>query len=317
MKKILILLICFFVVQIAYAYDDEYYSGLYEKATQSIEQGNEENADFYLARYMGASFMDEETDKSLTDLYPLFTSYKVSKPNAFISGRYSPDFIEWFIFSSISQWGRDDDADINAKTHSFGIISCENDKYIASIIGSPYLEGWTVLKDKDYKTAILTLIHYKQKPYITVIEHEKGVPKKVFENIYFDLGTNNIQYIWLPEFHDLDGDGKDELWVRYNKAWADGFSQELAIYAIEENNLKLIKKFEGLAEGIARRLDDNTIEVGYGFSDKETTGHMGYEQHHIEQWQYKDGDFIKISEKNVPHILWSDAWLDYYSTKKK
>ena len=74
----------------------------------------------------------------------------------------------------------------------------------------------------------------------------------------------------------------------------------------------LFRKFTGDSEGIARRLDGNKIEVGYGFTDKEATGHMGYDQHHIEVWEYKDGDFLKVSEKNVPHILWTNEWQKYY-----
>ena len=134
--------------------------------------------------------------------------------------------------------------------------------------------------------------------------------------MYLDTGTNHIQRIWPLEFHDLDGDGKDELWVRYNKAWADGFSQELAIYRIKDNSLELIKKFEGLAEGIARRLDGNKIQVGTGFTDNSAIGHIGYDQHHLEIWEYEKGKFVKTSEKNVPHILWSDEWKKYYFDKK-
>nr|MBU1327900.1 hypothetical protein [Candidatus Omnitrophota bacterium] len=316
MKKILILITFLCFARLSFAYDDNYYSTFYEKASQAIEKGNDEEADFYLARYIGRSFLDKESKKSIADLYPLFVSYKVSKPTAFISGKYSEDFLDWFIGSSHAQWGYDDDEDIDPETHSFGIRTNENNEYIATVIGSPYLEGWSVLKDKDTKTAILTLIDFKQKPYIVVIKHENGVPKKVFENMEFDLDEHCIQHLWPLEFHDLDSDGKDELWVRYNKAWADGFSQELAIYKIKDNGLELIKKFEGEAEGIARRLEGNAIEVGHGFTDKEAIGHLGYDQHHLEVWQYKDGEFIKVSERNVPHILWSDEWQKYYFGQK-
>lgn len=315
MKKVFLIAILLSFSGIVFAYENSYYAGLYEKASVAIKNNNEQDADFYLARYIGASFLDKDSKKDIADLYPLFNSYKVSKPTAFISGRYSEDFIEWFMLGSYAQWGRDDDADLDPKTHSCGLASGENKDYIATIIGSPYLEGWSIIKDKDIRTAILTLVDYAQEPYIVVIRHEKSVPKKVFERMNLDIGENHIQYIWPMEFHDLDGDGKDELWVRYNKAWADGFSQELAIYKVKDNTIELFKKFEGLAEGIARRLDGNKIQVGEGFSDK-NVGHLYFDQHRLEIWEYKKGQFVKTSEKKVPHILWSNEWQKYYFDKK-
>ncbi|MEI8349875.1 MAG: hypothetical protein WCI77_06955 [Candidatus Omnitrophota bacterium] len=314
MKKTFIFLTFIFIAHLSFAYEDSYYSTLYEKASQAIQKGNEEDADFYLARYMGTSFLDKESKKDITDLSPLFNSYKVSKPTAFISGRYSADFIDWFIQSSIAQWGGDDDEDIDPKTHSFGIVSSESNVYFATVIGSPYLEGWSIIKDKDMKKTVLVLIDYRQKPYLVVGKHEKGIPKKLLEKKEFDLDEFHLQYVWPPEFHDLDKDGKDELWVRYNKAWADGFSQELVIYKIKDNGLELIKKFEGEAEGIARRLDGNKVEVGRGFTDK-NAGHLEFDQHHLETWEYKNGNFVKTSERNVPHLLWSDEWKKYYFNK--
>lgn len=275
MKKIFILIIFLSIVRLSFAYEDSYYSTLYDKASEAIEKDNEQDADFYLARYIGASFLDKESEKNITDLYPLFNSYKVSKPTAFISGKYSEDFISWFTLSSHAQWGRDDDDDLDPETHSFGIVTSESNDYIATVIGSPYLEGWSIIKDKDSRLAVLTLIDYSQNPYIVVIKHKKGVPEKMFKEMYLGLAEKHIQSVWPPEFYDLDGDGKDELWVRYNKAWADGFSQELAIYKIKDSELELFKKFEGLAEGIARRLDGNKIQVGQGFSDK-NVGHLGF-----------------------------------------
>jgi len=316
MKKLVMLLVFLLFTQLSFARDDTYYTKLYEKASQAIKKGNEQDADFYLARYIGVSFLDKESKKNIADLYPLFKSYKVSKPTSFLSGKYSEDFIDWFILSSNAQWGQDDDDDLDPKTHSCGLASGESKDYIATVIGSPYLEGWYIIKDKGTKTAVLTLIDSSQKPYITIIRHEKSIPKKVFKEMYLDTGTNHIQHIWPLEFHDLDGDGKEELWVRYNKTWGDGFSQELAIYKIKDNSLELFKKFEGLAEGIARRLDGNKIQVGEGFTNKSAVGHLGYDQHHLEIWEYKNGKFVKTSEKNVPHILWSDEWQKYYFDKK-
>lgn len=313
-RKIMPILAVLFICKAAFAYEDVYYSTLYQKASQAIEKNNEQEADFYLARYAGASLLDENSKKTMSDLYPLLKSYKVSAPTAFISGRYSKDFIDWFIDGSHSQWGRTEDEDINIKNRSFTVAAGSNKDYFAAIVGSPYLEGWSIIKGDDIKTAILTLIDYRQKPYIAVAKRNNSASKSRAEKTYLELDEHHIQYVWPIEFHDLDGDGKDELWVRYNKAWADGFSQELSIYRIKDGKLELIKKFEGEAEGIARRLEGNKIEVGNGFSDK-SVGHMGYDQHHLETWEYKNGKFTKISERDVPHVLWSKEWEKYYLDK--
>ena len=39
--------------------------------------------------------------------------------------------------------------------------------------------------------------------------------------------------------------------------------------------------------------------MGTGFTDK-NVGHLGFDQTRLEIWEYKDGKFIKISEKSVP-----------------
>jgi len=174
-----------------------------------------------------------------------------------------------------------------------------------------------VIEGNDTKTAVLGLINYQQHPSIVVESHEKNMPNKLLEEKEMDVAEHHIQHVWPLEFHDLNGDGRDELWVRYNEAWADGFSQSLAIYKIKENGLELVKKFEGEAEGIARRLPDGRIEVGTGFTDKEATGHMGYDKHRLEIMEYKDGKFVKVSERDVPHILWSKGWEKYYFNSAK
>jgi len=310
MKRIVIILLLIFCsINLSYSRDDNYYEDLYNKAKESIAQGKEDDANFYMARYMGVSLRDQNSEKDFTDLYPLFGMYRVSKPTSFISGKYSESFLDWFMFSSYAQWGYDDDADINLQNHSMGIRTEENQEYIVAITAIPFLEGWSIIKGKDTKTLILALAENVQ---VTLIEHSSGVPEKMYEAI--DLCDDNglTQAIWPVEFYDLDGDGRDEVWIRYNRAMASGFMQELAIYNITDRGLELFKKFQGMPEGIARHLEGNIIETGYGFPSESGIGHLGYDMYKLEHWKYQDGDFVKISEKDIPHILWSNSWSKYY-----
>jgi len=290
---------------------DSYYETILNNAKHAIEEGDEEKADFYLARYIGLTLLDKNTKRNLADLNSLFARYKVAKPTSFISGKYNKDFLDWFIFASHAQWGIDDEG-VDEQTYSFEITSNSDGKYFASIIAYPWLEGWLVIKDNP-SIAVLVLGDFKRKPYIISGILENGTVIKRFPKTIFETDQHPIQYVWPPEFHDLDGDGTPEIWIRYNATWADGFAQLLNIYKIDDDNgLTLFKKFTGNAEGIARRLDGNMVEVARGFTDKGGVGHLGYDKHHFEIWRYEDGNFKKISERDIPHILRSNEWKKYY-----
>ena len=81
---------------------------------------------------------------------------------------------------------------------------------------------------------------------------------------------------------------------------------------MDDAALVLFKRFEGPMEGVTRRLEDGTIEVAEGFTDKELTGHLGFDQHHIETFAFQQGEFVKVAERSVPHLLWGEEWRSYY-----
>jgi len=279
---------------------------IYKKAEGAIDKGDIKTADFWLARYMGLTAFNEKTEKNYTDVYPLLNKRAKSlAPTSFISGHYNEEFLDFFVRGSYRSWGIDDEG-IDERSHSFEITSASNDKYFASIIASPWLEGWSIIGDKSRNT-VLCLGENVQ---IISGKLENNKPIKRYEKINLAIGNHPLHFVWSPEFYDLDNDGIPEIWIRYLATWADGFSQMLDIYKIKDDEkLILLKKFEGRAEGIARRLNDGTIEVGEGFGEG---GHMGYDKYRIETWQYQDGEFKKTSEKVIPHILLSDEWKKYY-----
>ena len=232
-------------------------------------------------------------------------------PTAFLSGKYSDDFIEFFIMGPCSLWDIPDEG-IKEDGFEFSVRGDSDKDYFAEIIVSPRLESWSILK-KNNSVAVIPLVSSEKAPFIVSGRLKDDKPIKHFTKYNIDVDGHFLQYIWPIEFHDLNGDGIPEIWVRYNMAWGDGFSQRLDIYQIKDDKeLILLKRFEGNAEGIARRLKNGIIEVGEGFTNKEATGHLGYDQIHIQTFEYKNGVFTKISEKDIPHMLWSKDWTGYY-----
>ena len=57
---------------------------------------------------------------------------------------------------------------------------------------------------------------------------------------------------------------------------------------------------------------DGRIEVAEGTTNRGMTGHLGYDQHHIETFEYREGEFTKTAERYIPHLLWSREWQRYY-----
>ncbi len=302
-------------VSVAFAADqklEEQLKIIYEKAEKAIQEDKIQEADFWLARYMGLTAFDETTERSYTDLYPLFEERKDLVPTAFLSGKYSNDFIEFFILGPCVLWGIPEKG-VSEDVFEFQVRGDSEKDYYAAIVISPRLESWSILKKDNISKAIIPLVSSEKAPFIVSGKLKDGKPVKRFTRYNIDTDGKFLQYIWPIEFYDLNGDGVPEIWIRYNVAWADGFSQRLDIYQIKnDKELILLKRFEGEAEGIARRLKDGLVEVGEGFTDKEATGHLGYDEHHIQTFEYKNGDFVKISEKDIPHILWSKDWTEYY-----
>jgi hypothetical protein len=282
-------------------------SQIYKKAEDATVKGDILQSDFWMARYMGLTELNKMTKRAPRDLLPLFKKRADLEPKAFISGKYDEDFIDFFVRAVRTLW-RGAEKGVAMGKRQFIVQAFKDEHYFVEILASPELEEWAILK----KPSVVAVLPLGSNLEIFSGLIKNGSPIKHFNKVAFNIGEGSI-YIWPVEMHDLDGDGTPEIWIRYMKAWADGFSQELAIYKIKDNSeLVLLKEFSGEAEGVARRLDGNKIEVGTGFTDN-AVGHLGFDQTHLEEWEYKNGKFLKTSEKDVPHILWSKNWYNYYN----
>ncbi len=284
------------------------YEQFYAKAEAAMNQRHYKEADFWLARYVGEIALDSRREKNIEDLYPLFKKHPASHPTSTMPGQYHPDFVRWFVFGSYAMWGVSEDL-VDAENFKFEIGRATSGKFFAQVWASPYLEGWLMLQKKKIATSLLVLGSSKTTPYlVTGCLNESNEAEQTFKELPLDIKGYALQYLWPLEFYDLDNDGVPEVWVRYNYTSPTGFTQELAIYKIKEEGPVLFKKFTGREQGIARHLKGNTIEVAAGIPPKNGDA----EQEHFETWVYRDGEFKKITEWNVPQVISTDAWRPYY-----
>jgi len=70
----------------------------YKKAKKAIAEGKIHEADFWMARYMGI--------RTGVDGLEALIKKRDLKPTAFISGKFSESFLEFFVFSPTAFWDR-------------------------------------------------------------------------------------------------------------------------------------------------------------------------------------------------------------------
>jgi len=310
---LLVLVACLWLVpppaRAAHTSDDAYDS-LYKRIAVAVENENEHQTDFLVARYLGTSFLDPDAKKGPKDLEE-FIKKRALAPYAFLSGEYDKEFVDWFVKSSYANWGVDE-AHVREKSDAFEIRSVTNGKYFLTVTSTPELESWFVA-GADASPLIVAAGSTRVKPLIYSGKVVNRVPMIYFPVVTLDVGRRHLLYLWRPDFYDFDEDGIPEILLRYNLTSDNGFTQILAIYRIEKDNrLKLMRKFSGESEGVARKLADEKIQVGSGIGSKASVSHMSFDRTHFETWEFANGDFKKVSEENTAHILRSEAWKKYF-----
>lgn len=291
-------------------YPDKYYEGLYQHIESFFEKNDKKEMDFWMARYLGMSTVDAGTQKSPKDLDPLIKK-RALLPVSFLSSDYDPEFIDWFVKSSYANWGVKD-ARVREKSGVYEIRAVIYKDYFLTIAATPEIQSWFLSGDTS-SPLVLALSSLSSKPFIYSGKLVNQDPMLSFPGVNLDVGKRQLLYCWIPEFYDLDGDGIPEVWIRYNVTALNGFSQILAIYKIQDDNqLVLFKEFKQDNEGVARRLDQNRVQIGHGFGSKPNLSHMSYDQYHLEILEFSDGSFHKVTEENRTHILRNKEWKKYY-----
>lgn len=302
---------CLFLLTAGFSNEnpDTRYDQFYKKAERALDQNQFEQADFWMARYVGEIAQDPRGVKTIPEIYPLFRRHISSEPTSTLSTKYDREFLRWFPFASYSLWGVPD-ASIDEKTREFQLYSVEAGRYMAAVVAQPVCRGW-MLQESDKLAQVLVIAAggAPSAPALELAQIREGFDPYYFKNVTLPVEEKPLQYIWPLEFFDLDDDGTPELWVRYNYTWSAGFTQELAIYKITNEGLELFKKFTGNYEGIARRVD-HAVEVAQGVAD--SPDGKTYDRHHFQKWVYQNGSFEKTEDREVPNVLMGPEWKKYY-----
>ena len=269
-----------------------------------------------MARYLGCAIVDKNSGKSAKDLELLFEKRNFS-PGGFLSGQYDPEFLQWLTEISYGQWGVSEDR-VREKYGSVEIRNVSSDgKYFLTVVAYPELQAWFTWTspdahgDSSQTRRILALSSFKNKPLVFAGRLVGGAPAFAFPAVTLGVRIHALHYLWTPEFHDLDGDGVPEIWLRYSLARENGFSEVLDIYKMGDGGLDLLKEFEAFPEGIARRTVDGQVELGWSVPSRSDLPPMEYDRHRFERWEYRSGKFEKVSENEMPNIFKSKEWKKY------
>lgn len=311
MIKIIICTVFFFTIRLIGQTKENNFVSMLNKADSCITSGDKEKAYYYITRYAGLALRDSSEKMKVEDINPLITRMDI-KSTAFISGKFSPDFLDWFIFSTYYMWGVPNGF-TNEEYNSTILTQSWDNNYEASIIGKPVIEAWSIVGkgNGEINNAYLHLIDNKKPPRIVVGKINE--PDK--EPCVYELPNNDLyyHYFWMPILKDVDNDGKTELIVRYDVVRGDGFFQECNVFSITDTSLVLLDSIKGDPEGIAWYKGDNIFQTGASIPSSSDLGHLEFDLFEIKDYKLLNGKFKMIKkEKPVTNILWTDEFKKYF-----
>ena len=266
---------------------------LLKNADTALAISDRKTADFYVARYLGVCSR-AEAEACPTEALAPFLKKRRLEPKAFLPSSWDPAFIDWFEKSVRERWSVPSER-VRERSRSFEIAQTTyEDKYFVTVVAYPELQQWHVLKDGFASRAmLLAMAGYRDHPTLFFGKIFKGSPAQSYPT-FLDTQKRALHYLWKPEFYDLDHDGVPEIWLRYNLAWGNGYSQVLEIYRIRPNGkLELFHHFQGEPNGYARRMEGGSVELA-GMSRSSSASY------HLETWSFEDKVFKKSSEEDIP-----------------
>ncbi len=284
------------------------------KAAASLDRRDKFSADFWISRALGLRVRAGQTPARTPELDALVTRRRL-EPAAFLSAVYDAGFLDWFESVTYARWGTEASR-VKERYGSAEIVSVSDGAYFITVVAHPEIQTWFTASEGGTAAArpLLLALGSAQKgrsPVLFAGQVLRGGARVGFPPRRLDVGHHALHHLWEPELLDLDGDGMPEVWLRYNLAWGNGFTQVLDIYRLDpQKEPALLKRFQGTSEGVARRLGSRRVEVARGAASG-ARPHFEYDEHRFEVWEYAEGGFRMISERRTPHLLRTAAWKDF------
>ena len=265
-------------------------SDFIDKSDLEFKKGNIEKADYYLARYFASKNLNKDKISNSINARKL-------KPFYFISGKYSNEFLSFFFANPFYEWRSQIKNDENLVVLTKEVYD-EKSKQYSVVWSQPQLTTWSIIhsKKKAEKTHILGVA--KANVVIGKLINDRPKPCN-----RIDL-KGPIQYIYPPQFEDIDNDNILELIIKANYLVADGYLQILEIHKSTNKkdlcNTKLYKSFTGRNGYVIYK--DQIITKSFQTS-KDNEGVLAASLQTVKKIKLVNDKEVEMSEEVIPNFL--------------
>lgn len=274
------------------------------RAADALGAKKPADADFWLARAIGLSTRDGRPAASAEAL----VSSRAPAPAGFLPEEFDLEFLDWFEKATWRRWGVSAEH-VRERYRSVELARTTGDGYFAAIAGYPKIEAWYTTSSSAGVTSRKLLVAAADPRFLLLSGKSSHGVSFDFPIVNVETRERSVLQIWPPEFHDLDGDQKPELWLRFNLAADNGFTQVLDVYRVnDDRGLERIRRFEGPWEGLAMRTGERAVRTAAGFAGRRGLSHLEFDRHRIENWEWSDEEWKKTGESDSPHFLRSKEW---------
>lgn len=280
-----------------------------EAASAALGRSQKKIADFWLARHLSAAPL--RGDSVGPDLKRVLLKRSLD-PAAFLPATLDGEFLDWFETTSQAQWNVEIRR-TREKYNSVELRHAATQTFHFTVVAYPELQDWFTTGGEQSRRLLMVLTRADEPVKLFSSRHLSGVPTQVFKPIPLEKKGRRIHAIWPLGFHDADGDGSEELWLRYNLISGNGYNQVLCVYKFDtEKGPTLLRRFDAGPEGTARRLENGDVETGHAEGSTKLLSRMELDSYRFEIFRYQKGEFSKISSRVEPNILKSKRWKELY-----
>jgi len=210
---------------------------------------NHDNADFYLAPYLGLSVIGTPGYAYEKGLKELLKHPSWSRPTSMISGLYQDRFLEYFTDASFAMWALARPYGFHLEGRRLIIREASDKDHYVVVWGQPTFRTWIIMARKKLQKMVVAHSHEIILQFGKV--EKSGRPVACGR---IDI-KGDVVWLYQPKFRAVFPGTRKNLVIRYNQPTADGYIQFLKIYGFnsDENPCvpNLLATFEG-RNGLAR-----------------------------------------------------------------